>query len=81
MYSILSNSGNLRHGQKEYLLDTELDVDSLPTDCEPGSKAFVIETSQTYMLNNQHEWKLISTNSGSGGGSLPQHVIYDGGYA
>ena len=43
-----------------------------------GTTAFVIETSQQYMLNGAKEWKKIKTANNSGGGSSGDE-IYDGG--
>ena len=43
-----------------------------------GTTAFVIETSQRYMLNGSTEWKKINVAIG-GGGSGGNDEIYDGG--
>lgn len=43
----------------EFICDSVDDIASLPTDCAPGSVAFVIEGSVCYMLNNQKTWKSI----------------------
>lgn len=43
----------------EFVCDSVDDIASLPTDCTPGSVAFVIEGSVCYMLNNQKTWKPI----------------------
>lgn len=43
----------------EFVCDSVDDINALPTDCAPGSVAFVIEGSVCYMLNNQTEWKPI----------------------
>jgi hypothetical protein len=84
MFSILSNRGKVAYGQKEFVVDLASEISSLPTKCTPGSTAFVIETSQYYMLNNQRQWVKVNLASGSGtggGGDLPEdgEVIYNGG--
>lgn len=84
MFSIHSNRGQIAYGHKEFIVDFTSDVSSLPTDCAVGSTAFVIETSQYYMLNNQKMWIKVNlaSGSGTGGGDTPpeeEHVIYNGG--
>ena len=94
MFSILSNSGKVHYGQKEFLLDFESDLSSLPglEGAHPGSVAFVIEKSQHYMLNNYGQWVAVNLSSGGsssgggsddeGGGSVPdgtEEINYDGG--
>ena len=64
--------------RKEFTCDTAADLANLPTDCEPGSYAMIIENSATYMLNNQGEWVQVYFGGG-GGGPYPDVVIYDGG--
>lgn len=68
MYSVFEQSGKTTYGIKFFICDTPDDVLTLPIDCEAGSEAFVIETSQYYMLNNNKEWKEYS-NNGNGGTS------------
>lgn len=64
----ISKSGeHVQQGTVIYTADNESDIQSLPTTCTPGSTCFCIETSTTYILNNQGEWKVKST-AGSGGG-------------
>lgn len=40
----------------EFYCDTVDDIADLPTDCQVGSTALVIEGALVYMLNNQGEW-------------------------
>lgn len=77
MFSIFSNSEKVRYGQKEFVVDFESDVATLPTNCEPGSKALVIETSQYYMLNHNKQWVKVYLTSGNSG--EVKEVIYNGG--
>lgn len=69
---------------REFIADKNTDIDKLPrqnirgiqnTKEDPlndivsaGSKCFVIETSETYMLGNDNEWHLIQTATGGSGG-------------
>ena len=50
----------------------------------PGSTAFVISTSNSYMLNNQYSWVKVNLSNSSGGSSNPDPgtdntYIWDGG--
>lgn len=56
MYSLYANDDDVSYGIKKFVLDSEEDVDILPTNIKAGSSALVIGTSQFYMLNNQKEW-------------------------
>ena len=59
MINLLSQSGHTSYGIKEYILDNQNDLDNLPITDKAGSTAFVISTSQVYMLNSKGEWKEI----------------------
>ena len=54
--NIVSSSGHVTHGVKEFVVDTEAEVQYCPRDCEPGSVAFVINNSKAFMLNSSKEW-------------------------
>ena len=87
MITIGANGKRIAYGIKHYNLDTEEDLQKLPTTNEfMGCTCFVISTSKYYMLNSNHKWVEItpfgtSTGSGGGGGDTPPigDVIYDGG--
>ena len=83
MFSVLANRKKIAYGQKDFILDFETDITELPTDCEVGSTAFVIESSKTYMLNHQKHWVKVNLSSGSGGGTGggddTEEIIYNGG--
>lgn len=77
---------------RKFVVDTYNDISSINiSQLLPGSTAFVINTSQTYMLNNARQWTLINVGGGSGGGSSSGgngdgcccdcggNIIYDGG--
>lgn len=63
MVNILSHAGQVDYNTKEFVLDTTDDLlelqNSMGINCDAGSTAFVIETSEIYMKNGQGEWKLI----------------------
>lgn len=86
MYGLTHENGRAVYGLKHFVLDTEAEVKNLPTDdmLIPGSTAFVISTSNSYMLNNQNSWVKINLSNGSGGSSNPDPgtdntYIWDGG--
>lgn len=65
----ISKSGeHVQQGTVIYTADTESDISSLPIGCTPGSTCFCIETSTTYILNNQGEWKVKTSSGGEEGG-------------
>ena len=83
MFSLFSNSGKRAYYTHEYIVDTSSDIANLPTDVNPGSKAFVIANSTYYMLNHQHKWIKVNltNNTGSGDDTDPsvEEIVYDGG--
>lgn len=60
MINILSQAGKVDYGTVEYLLDSISDLDNLVNiygvNCDAGSTAFVIATSQVFMKNGRGEW-------------------------
>lgn len=81
------------YGVRTLLCDTEADVERLPLDGMPGSRAFVVDSGSLYVFDTYRKWKKVadagegsgsgsgSGGSGSGGGSQDQYdeIIYDGG--
>ena len=59
MIGLMKQSGHITYGLKEYVVDSEDDIDLLPLDCPMGSSAFVIQTGDMYMMNGNHEWVKI----------------------
>jgi hypothetical protein len=62
MISIYSQNGEVEYRVTEYTLDTPDDLEQLKIigkTAAPGSSAFIIATSEVYMLNNQREWVKI----------------------
>ena len=76
---VYSNSGHTAYGVKEYICDTNADIDLLPLDDVPGSSALVIETGDIYILNSSHEWKQQGYSAASGGGSTANGDYSNGG--
>lgn len=92
MITIGMNNKKIAYGIKHYNLDSEKDLQNLPTKKEKmGSTCFVIDTSKYYMLNSNYEWVEItpfgqvvsSGDSGDNGDStLPDEtttIVYEGG--
>lgn len=83
MFNLVSTTGKIAYGVKEFVLDTEADLASIDVKpCTPGSTAFIIEGPKKYILNGSKEWKEIPLggSGGGGGGETPDNeVIYDGG--
>ena len=69
---ILARKGNQPNAMyNEYKCDTLSDRDTIELNSAPiGSKAFILETSEEYILNSKKEWKL-SKEAGSGGNGKP----------
>ena len=60
MIGLVSISGHTTYGLREFVLDTAADLTDLPVEGIMGSKAFVIATSQKYMLNSTGTWVEIT---------------------
>lgn len=67
MINLLSQNGHQSYGIKEYILDEPADLDNLPITDKMGSTAFIISTSQIYMINGKGEWKETSAKVSGGG--------------
>ena len=70
MYSLYANDDDILYGIQKYIVDTEEDMEDLPNHARAGSTAFVIETSTTYILNHNKEWKEIKNSSVPGTGGM-----------
>ena len=82
MISRISQNGQTQYGIYNYVLDSESDVKSLPklNEVKAGSSAFVIETSQYYMLDHAGNWRKVNlAASENGGGESGSNDHYDGG--
>ena len=66
MFSIYSNGNKANPSTKKYLADTLADRDDIPVEnLTPGTTVFVIEKSETYMLNHSKQWIKIIVSGGS----------------
>lgn len=86
MVNIGANGSKIAYGIKHYILDEMVDLADIDKrSLTVGSTAFVIKTSQYFMLNGERKWKEINPyglGSGSGGGDTPTpspDEDYDGG--
>lgn len=78
MYTPTFLNGQAANMVREFVVDTVEDITSIDvSQLLPGSRVFVINTSQWYMLNHRKLWQTI--NWGSGGGGSGGSVVYDGG--
>lgn len=59
MIILSSENGKTKYGRKEYTIDTPDDIENLSKDDPMGSYAFVISSSEVYMLNGSREWVKI----------------------
>jgi hypothetical protein len=62
MVNITSQNGDVGYNVTEVVLDTPNDLEILKTkqwNLAPGSSAFIISTSEVYMLNGSREWVKI----------------------
>jgi hypothetical protein len=78
MINIARNGNKKAYGIKHYNLDTVEELNELnPQRQAMGTTAFIISTSQYYMVNGSGEWKEINPRGGS---TTPEdEIIYDGG--
>lgn len=54
-YTNLAYNDSQVYNLQRYLVDEISDIQDLPTNCGPGSKAIVAATGDSYLLNNKHE--------------------------
>ena len=82
-YTAIYANGSTFNAVKKFVIDTFNEIYDIDTSqLSPGSTAFDISTSKTYMLNNKRNWievQLSSGGSGSGEGPTDKDIIYDGG--
>ena len=81
-FRISSQSGKKTYNLKELVVDTFSDIATINVNnLAIGSTAFVIDTSEYYMLNSKREWIKIVRGGGSGGIVNPEEyeLIWDGG--
>lgn len=73
MFTITKRGGDGKPSNyKEFMCDSISDLENLPSlgfnGCAASSKAFIMDTQKTYIIDNSGEWnELISNVSGGGG--------------
>lgn len=77
MVNPVYQSGQKTYGVNHYAIDTENDVRYLPTYCEMGSSATVIETGAKYILNSKKKWvkQPVETTGGGSGSNNEDDII------
>lgn len=63
MIKLLKQNGETTYGIKEYIVDTVEELNSIKSQNIMGSKAYVVNTNENYILSGSNEWILISKNS------------------
>ena len=84
MAFITANSGKTAYGVKKLIFDKVEDLMTFDNrNLYPGTTAFIIDSSTTYMLNSQMAWIKVNLGAGSGSGdgdgNIPSEIVYDGG--
>ena len=62
--------------------DEESDLSTIDTSSSPmGSRCYVINSGNLYVLNSAKVWKKVPVSTEGGGGDVPsvEEVVYDGG--
>ena len=87
-YTAIYANGSTFNMVKKFVIDSFNEIYEIDTSqLSPGSTAFDISSSKTYMLNNKKQWIEVQIGSSSGGtdydggtpGASGGDIIYDGG--
>ena len=80
-YTVIYANGSTFNMVKRFIIDSFNEIYDIDTSqLSPGSTAFDISSSKTYMLNNKKQWIQVQVGTGGGGGgSTPGEIIYEGG--
>nr|DAH09451.1 MAG TPA: hypothetical protein [Caudoviricetes sp.] len=87
-YTAIYANGSTFNMVKKFVIDSFNEIYEIDTSqLSPGSTAFDISSSKTYMLNNKKQWIEVQIGSSSGGtdydggtpGTSGGDIIYDGG--
>lgn len=78
MIQIMSSNGEISYGVNDYVIDTDDELNEIPSNAEGGSTAYSIESGTTFIKDNMNEWSVLNTSAGSGGGisELPDNILY-----
>lgn len=67
---LLRQNDDTDYNYKEYYLDTKEELSQIETAyCCPGSIAYIINSTDVYILNTNKQWVIQGGSGGSGGGS------------
>lgn len=83
-YTAIYANGSTFNMVKKFVIDSFNEIyDIDKSQLSPGSTAFDISSSKTYMLNNKKQWIEVQisggSGSGGGGGGTSGEIIYEGG--
>lgn len=87
-YTAIYANGSTFNMVKKFVIDSFNEIYEIDTSqLSPGSTAFDISSSKTYMLNNKKQWIEVQIGSSGGGtdydggtpGTSGEDIIYDGG--
>ena len=87
-YTAIYANGSTFNMVKRFVIDSFNEIYEIDTSqLSPGSTAFDISSSKTYMLNNKKQWIEVQIGSSGGGtdydggtpGTSGGDIIYDGG--
>ena len=87
-YTAIYANGSTFNMVKKFVIDSLNEIYEIDTSqLSPGSTAFDISSSKTYMLNNKKQWIEVQIGSSGGGtdydggtpGASGGDIIYDGG--
>lgn len=87
-YTAIYANGSTFNMVKKFVIDSFSEIYEIDTSqLSPGSTAFDISSSKTYMLNNKKQWIEVQIGSSGGGtdydggtpGASGGDIIYDGG--
>ena len=87
-YTAIYANGSTFNMVKKFVIDSFNEIYEIDTSqLSPGSTAFDISSSKTYMLNNKKQWIVVQIGSSGGGtdydggtpGTSGGDIIYDGG--
>lgn len=78
MIQIMSSNGEISYGVNDYVIDTDDELNEIPSNAEGGSTAYSIESGTTFIKDNMNEWSILNTSASSGGGiiELPDNILY-----
>ena len=87
-YTAIYANGSTFNMVKKFVIDSFNEIYEIDTSqLSPGSTAFDISSSKTYMLNNKKQWIEVQIGSSGGGtdydggtpGTSGGDIVYDGG--